>query len=79
VLDSGGSNLNVDVAANAADGSGPNGVNGLEVTLNQFGAAPGGADIRITDQYLGTTGNVVGDVEVVGLDVNGTTVTVSGK
>jgi hypothetical protein len=73
----GGTDLNLDVGIDAVAG-------GLQVSLNEFGnaatAATPGADIRITDQYLGSdTTNHVGDVEVVGLDLNGTTITVTGK
>ena len=52
---------------------------GLVLGLTQVGSTTG-MDIRITDQYLGTTtAGIIGDITVVGLNVGGTTVTISGK
>lgn len=52
---------------------------GLVLGLTQVGSTTG-MDIRITDQYLGTTtAGIIGDITVVGLNVAGTTVTISGK
>ena len=78
VLDTGGgANLTVDVGINATG-------SGLTVRLDQLGAGTGttagnGMDVRIVDQYLGTSGSVVGDIELVDLNLNGTTITISGK
>ncbi|EKF72812.1 hypothetical protein A11A3_16842 [Alcanivorax hongdengensis A-11-3] len=62
--------------------------NGLVVTLNQLGDASNGIDVQIVNQRLGyydsanaaDTDNVasMGDVEVVGLDLSGTKLTISG-
>lgn len=67
--------LTLDVGIDALSGT----TTGLQVSLNQVGSATGGADIRIVDQYLGASGSVIGDVEIVGLNLNGTTLTISGK
>lgn len=74
IVNSGGTDLVMDVGVDAVPA-------GLQVTLNQFGDATNGADIQIVDQYLGTnaSANVIGDVEVVGLNLNGTTLTITGK
>lgn len=65
--------LNIDAGINAT-------TNGLVVSINQFGTTAGGADIRITDLVLGDTATapVVGDVEILGLDITGD-ITISGK
>lgn len=49
---------------------------GLLVELDTVGN--GGMSIRITDAYLGTAGDTIGDIELVGLDVGGTSILVSG-
>jgi hypothetical protein len=51
---------------------------GLVLGLGTVGT--GGMDIRIVDQRLGTTTNApLGDVSIVGLNLNGATLTINGK
>lgn len=71
IVDNGGTDLTLDVSGDAT-------ASGLQLTLNAFGSGTG-ADIRIVDQYLGDSGTPIGDVEIVGLDLTGTTITISGK
>lgn len=67
-----GTNLTAYLDINATDA-------GLVVTLAQLGSATG-MDINIADQYLGSTSaGYIGDVSIVGLNVNGSTLTISGK
>ncbi|MFZ5722985.1 MAG: DUF6160 family protein [Pseudomonadota bacterium] len=67
-----GTNLTVNVNANASTA-------GLVLNLTQLGSATG-MDIRMENQYLGTTtAGLIGDIAIVGLNLNGTTVTISGK
>lgn len=71
VRDNAGTDLTIDVGVNAT-------ASGLEIGINTLGAT--GIDMRIVDQYLGsTTAGIVGDVTVLGLNLNGTSVTISGK
>lgn len=73
ILDNGGTDLNLRLDINASD-------TGLGVTLAQFGSAATGVDIRIVDQYLGTSTNAkIGDITVSGLNLNGATLTINGK
>ncbi len=80
VLDTnGGTDLTVDVGVDAT-------ATGLAVTVNQLGAgtsttaANNGIDVRITDLRLGNTAApVLGDIELVDLNMNGTTITIAGK
>jgi len=74
VLDSGGgANLTLAVDIDATNA-------GLVVGLGQVGSAGTGMDIRIVDQYLGTSTNPkLGDVTIVGLNLNGSTLTINGK
>lgn len=60
--------LNVGIDANAS---------GLVIDVNTMGN--GGIDARITDMYFGTNTDVVGDVTLVGLNLAGATITISGK
>ena len=72
ILDNGGTNLTLSVNADAT-------TNGLVLNLAQVGSATG-MDIRISDQYFGTTtAGIIGDITILGLNVNGTRVTISGK
>ncbi|MFZ5755764.1 MAG: DUF6160 family protein [Pseudomonadota bacterium] len=72
ITDNGGGNLGVNVGVDATAA-------GLVIGVNTLGNG-GGMDIRITDQYLGTTAaGIVGDVTVVGLNLSGSTITISGK
>lgn len=75
LLDSGGGpNLTVDVGVDVSD------TQGLVLTVNQLGDAVNGLDVRIEGQYLGTTTlGYVGDVELIGLDLNGSVISVTGK
>jgi len=74
VLDSGGgANLTLAVDVNATNA-------GLVLGLGQIGSAASGMDIRIVDQYLGTSTNPkLGDISIVGLNLNGSTLTINGK
>lgn len=73
ILDNGGAgDLTVDVGVDIA-------ATGLTIDINQLGVGTG-IDIRIVDQYLGSTAaGIIGDVEVQGLVLDGTLITVSGK
>ncbi|MFZ5722987.1 MAG: DUF6160 family protein [Pseudomonadota bacterium] len=72
VTDNGGANLSIDVGIDASTA-------GLVIDVNQLGSATG-MDLRIENQYLGTTtAGLIGDVAVVGLNLNGSTITISGK
>lgn len=51
---------------------------GLVLGLGTVGT--GGMDIRIADQRLGTSTNQpIGDISIVGLNLNGATLTINGK
>lgn len=74
---SGATNLTLAIDINATDA-------GLVVGLGQVGTAGTGANtgfnVNIVDLYLGSTSvGLVGDVSLVGLNVNGGTLTISGK
>lgn len=74
ILDNGGADLTVDVGMDltAADG--------LLITLTQVGNAATGFDMRVERLYLGTTTlGYLGDVELTGVNLNGSTVSISGK
>ncbi|MFZ5755762.1 MAG: DUF6160 family protein [Pseudomonadota bacterium] len=73
VKDTGASaNLQLSVNANATAA-------GLVIGLTQVGSTTG-MDVRITDARVGTTTSAaIGDISVVGLNVGGTTITLSGK
>lgn len=75
ILDSGGGpNLSVvaGVDVTATDG--------VVITLTQLGHAANGMDIRIERQYLGDPAlGYVGDVELVGVNLNGSVINISGK
>lgn len=73
IADSGGSSLTanafVDVTAQG----------GLVVTVNQLGGAAG-MDVRLTRQYLGSAAlGYLGDMEVQGINMAGTQVTITSK
>jgi len=73
LLNNGGTDLDMKLDINATDA-------GLVVTLGQLGSATTGMDIRIVDQYLGTSTNAkIGDITVSGLNLNGATLTINGK
>lgn len=70
----GGANLTVDVGIDIDEAT------GLVIDINQLGTLAGGMDVRIIDQYLGSTGaGIVGDVEVQGLNLSGTLITIRGN
>lgn len=74
ILDNGGTDLTVDVGVDVTA------TDGLLITLNQVGSAATGFDLRIERQYLGTTTlGYIGDVELTGVNLNGSTVGISGK
>ncbi len=73
VLDSGGTNLSVDAGVNVT-------ASGMTVRLDQLGDATNGADVRLAGVNLGDgSGPNLGDIELVGLNLNNTVVTISGK
>jgi len=72
LVDNGGSDLTVDVGIDIATA-------GLTIDINQLGSGSG-IDVQIVDQYLGTTtSGIIGDVEMQGLNLAGTLITISGK
>ncbi len=74
IIDNGGANLTVDAGMDV------NATEGLVITLNQVGNAATGFDMRIERLYLGTTTlGYIGDVELTGVNLNGSTVAISGK
>jgi hypothetical protein len=70
IEDNGGANLTTSVNVDAAS-------NGLILTLTGLGHSTGGLDLAMSDVGLGTTTSI-GDVEVVGLNLNGTTIRILG-
>lgn len=72
LIDTGGSNLNVDIGIDITN-------SGLVIDIQSLGHTVNGMDVRIEDQYLGNSGSIVGDVEIQGLRLAGTAVTISGK
>lgn len=62
--------LNVAVDANVTAA-------GLEIAVGTLGT--GGMDIEIVDFYLGTSTDIIGDISILGLNLTGTTVVISGK
>ncbi len=72
IVGNGGGALGVNVGINSN-------TSGLVITVGTLGNASG-IDMRITDAYLGTTtAGIVGDITLVGLNLNGSVITVSGK
>jgi len=73
VTDAGGANLTVAADVNVTTA-------GMVVGIGQLGHATNGMSLEIVNQYLGTTtAGYIGDISVVGLNLNGTVVTISGK
>lgn len=73
IVDNGGSNLTLDIGVDA------DAVDGLVVSLDTLGSV-GGIDIRQQRVYLGTTAlGYIGDVEMVGLNLNGSSIAIRGK
>lgn len=76
--DVGGANLTASVAMDVGGALAPLG-EGLYVTLAQLGHATNGADLTLNNQYLGAnTANDLGDVQIKGLNLNGTTLVIRG-
>ena len=74
ILDNGGTDLTVDIGIDLDEAT------GLVIDINQLGSLAGGMDVRIVDQYLGSTSaGIVGDVEVQGLNLSGTLITIRGN
>ena len=72
ITDNGGTDLTVDAGIDVD-------ATALVIDVNQMGDAVNGADIRIANLRLGTTGAaILGDIEIQGLDLTGT-IRVSGK
>lgn len=72
IVGAGGTALGINMGINASNA-------GLVIEVGTLGNASG-IDIHVTDAYLGTTGaGIVGDVAVLGLNLNGSVITVSGK
>lgn len=69
--------LNADLSIDAT-------TSGLIVTVNQLGTAGGagvgGMNVRLADMKMGNLAGAtqVGDIEIIGLNLNGTTITVAG-
>ena len=72
IYDAGGTALNVKADVDIIAG-------GLRVALAQFGDATNGASIDITGVRLGAVATApIGDIEIRGLNLNGSSITVSG-
>lgn len=72
LVDNLGSNLTVDLGIDVTTA-------GLEIDIISLGSGTG-IDVQIVDQYLGTTtAGTIGDIELQGLNLAGTLVTISGK
>lgn len=68
----GAGDLTVDMAINVTGA-------GLVIDIVQLGSATG-MDVQIVDQYLGSAGaGILGDIEMQGLDLSGTQITIHGK
>lgn len=72
IVDNLGTDLTVDMDINVTAA-------GLVIDINQLGSATG-MDVQIVDQYLGSVGaGILGDIEMQGLDLAGTQITIHGK
>lgn len=68
----GGANLTATLGIDAS-------ATGLVIGVTQLGTAAGGVDVRLADLKLGAAATTpIGDVEIIGLNLNGSTITVSG-
>lgn len=78
-IDDAGAGTDLTIAATAGIKTGAVGVGGLSLALNTVGT--GGMDVRITDFGLGQSGTtpIMGDISLVGLNLNGSTLLISGK
>lgn len=74
IVDNGGTDLSLDVGVDADE------ANGLVISLDTLGSGVAGIDIRVERVYLGTsTLGYIGDVEMVGLNLNGSSIYLRGK
>jgi len=88
ITNAGGTDLNALVAVNVEDNilhinpayTGPAATEGgLVVTLGQLGTLAGGADVTITNQTLGSaTAQDLGDIQILGLQLAGTSLIIRG-
>ncbi len=69
--DTGGSDLTVKAAISAKPA-------GLEVKLNQMGDATNGLSVAVTGFKLGSTAPAIGNIDIIGLNLNGTVISVAG-
>jgi len=80
--DVGGANLTVDARINVSGGvANPSGGEGLYITLAQFGNATNGADLSLNNVAIGkNTGTTptIGDIQLLGLNMTGTTMIIRG-
>lgn len=75
----GGANLDVVAGVNVGDGSTLSNPDGLVVTLGQLGTALGGADIALNNVQLGSAAAAdLGDVQMIGLNLAGSSLIISG-
>lgn len=80
LTDAGGSNLQQSMLINAVGNAGPLG-EGLYITITQFGTLAGGADLSLNNLAIGQAGGAaadLGDVQILGLNVTGTTMVIKG-
>ncbi|MDO8331803.1 MAG: hypothetical protein Q7T36_15160 [Fluviicoccus sp.] len=74
-----GGNLDVVAGVNVGDGSAATNPNGLVITLGQLGTALGGADITLNNVQLGSAAAPdLGDVQMLGLNLAGASLIISG-
>lgn len=71
IQNAGAADLGVDVGMDAT-------VNGLVIDLVQIGAGTG-IDVKVTDAYLGQSTDIIGDLYIKNLDMDGTKITITGK
>ena len=73
VKDAGGLDLTTNIGVDAA-------ADGLVVTVTQLGHVTNGVSMTMENVYLGTNvaANTIGDVEIIGLNMNGDTITIRG-
>ena len=75
----GGANLDVVAGVNVGDGSAATNPNGLVITLGQLGTLAGGADITLNNVQLGNAAAPdLGDVQMIGLNLVGASLIISG-
>ena len=72
LTNAGAANLNVDARVDIVP-------TGLQATLTQIGSATTGVDVRMTDLRLGdTTATSLGNLNILGLNMNGSVLKISG-